>query len=79
MESLSLLDAILCLNASFGEKVINGNSILHVLQKDFPELSTQEAKDKLITLLNQVGRPETARQILENAESNTTTTKRIFS
>lgn len=78
MEDLSLLDAILCLNASFGKKVINGNSILYVLQKDFPELSTQEAKDKLVTLLNQVGRPETAQHILENAETNTTRTKKIF-
>jgi hypothetical protein len=78
IDDLSLLDAILCLNASFGEKVINGNSILHFLQKDFPELSSPEARDKLITLLNQVGRPETAKQILENAEANTTSTKKIF-
>ena len=78
MKNLSLVDAILCLNASFGEKVINGNSILHVLQNEFPELSAPDAENKLISLLNQVGRPESANQILLGNESNRTTSKQIF-
>lgn len=78
MKNLSLVDAILCLNASFGEKVINGNSILNVLQKEFPELSTPGAENKLISLLNQVGRPESASQVLQGSESNITSSKQIF-
>ena len=78
MKNLSLVDAILCLNASFGEKVINGNSILHVLQNEFPELSAPDAQNKLISLLNQVGRPESANQILLGNESNRTASKQIF-
>ena len=78
MKNPSLLDAILCLNASYGEKVINGKSVLHVLQNEFPELSTPEAKNKLISLLNQVGRPESANQILQLNESNITSSKQIF-
>jgi len=78
MKNLTLLDAILCLNASFGEKVINGNSILHILENEFPEFSTLDAKNKLITLLNQVGRPETANIILQDYESNITQAKESF-
>jgi len=78
MKNLSLVDAILCLNASFGEKVINGNSILHVLQNEFPELSAPNAKNKLISLLNQVGRPEAASSILQDYESNITQAKESF-
>ena len=33
-----LHDAVLCLNASYGEKRINGISLIKALKQDFPEL-----------------------------------------
>jgi len=62
----SMEDAILCMNASFGENRINGTNLVRVLQQDFPELTLPENKLQLARLLNRVGRPESAREILTN-------------
>lgn len=60
----TLYDAVLCLNASYGEKRINGNSLLNALKQNFPDLREREQANRLIGLLNQVGRPQTASQLL---------------
>jgi tetratricopeptide (TPR) repeat protein len=62
--SPSMEDAILCMNASFGENRINGTNLVRVLQQDFPELTLPENKLQLAQLLNRVGRPDSAREIL---------------
>jgi len=62
--SPSMEDAILCMNASFGENRINGTNLVRVLQQDFPELTLPENKLQLAQLLNRVGRPESAKEIL---------------
>ena len=74
----SLADAVLCLNASFGESKIDGSNILQVLQQEFPELSFTDTKHRLIELLNQVGRPESAHQLLFSQEFNSTQVKGLY-
>ena len=74
----SLADAVLCLNASFGENKIDGSNILQVLQQEFPELSFTDTKHRLIELLNQVGRPESAHQLLFSQEFNSTQVKGLY-
>ena len=74
----SLADAVLCLNASFGESKIDGSNILQVLQQEFPELSITDTKHRLIELLNQVGRPESAHQLLFSQEFNSTQVKGLY-
>jgi hypothetical protein len=74
----SLADAILCLNASFGENKIDGSNVLQVLQQEFPELSIFDTKHRLIKLLNQVGRPESAHQLLFSQEFNSTQVKGLY-
>lgn len=64
--SPSMEDAILCMNASFGENRINGTNLVRVLQQDFPELTLQENKLQLAQLLNRVGRPESAKELLND-------------
>ena len=53
----SLHDAV-CLNASYGEKKINGISLIKALKQDFPELDHADETHRLIKLLNRIGRPE---------------------
>ncbi len=74
----SLADAVLCLNASFGENKIDGSNVLQVLQQEFPELSIFDTKHRLIELLNQVGRPESAHQLLFSQEFNSTQVKGLY-
>ena len=74
----SLADAVLCLNASFGENKIDGSNVLQVLQQEFPELSITDTKHRLIELLNQVGRPESAHQLLFSQEINGTQVKGLY-
>ena len=74
----SLTDAVLCLNASFGENKIDGSNVLQVLQQEFPELSITDTKHRLVKLLNQVGRPESAHQLLFSQEFNGTQSKGLY-
>jgi hypothetical protein len=60
----SLSDAVLCLNASYGDKRINGISLINALKKDFPELEEKDNKNQIIQLLNRFGRPQTASELL---------------
>ena len=60
----TLYDAVLCLNASYGEKRINGKSLLNALKQNFPDLRERQQANRLIGLLNLVGRPQTASQLL---------------
>ena len=78
LDEPSLADAVLCLNASFGENKIDGSNILQVLQQEFPELSITDTKHRLIELLNQVGRPESAHQLLFSQEFNSTQVKGLY-
>ncbi len=64
INSPSLHDAVLCLNASYGEKKINGISLIKALKQDFPELDHADETHRLIKLLNRIGRPQTASQLL---------------
>jgi hypothetical protein len=66
INSPSLHDAVICLNASYGEKRINGVSLLSALKQDFPDLDHADETHRLIQLLNSVGRPQTASQLLPN-------------
>ena len=63
--SPSMEDAILCMNASFGENRINGTNLVRS-PAGFPELTLPENKLQLAQLLNRVGRPESAREILND-------------
>ena len=72
-------DAILCMNASFGENRINGTNLVRVLQQDFPELTLPENKLQLVQLLNRVGRPESARQILNEGLVESSEKKKLTS
>ena len=74
----SLTDAVLCLNASFGENKIDGSNVLQVLRQEFPELSITDTKHRLVKLLNQVGRPESAHQLLFSQEFNGTQSKGLY-
>jgi hypothetical protein len=64
--SPTLEDAILCMNASFGENRINGINLISVLKQDFPELTEPENKVQLANLLSRVGRPDSAKEILSD-------------
>ena len=60
----TLSDAILCLDATYGKRKINADTLFFLLGQEFDNLDNDSAKGKIIDLLNQVGRPETARQLL---------------
>lgn len=62
----SLQDAVLCLNASYGDKRINGISLINALKQDFPELEEEDNKNQIIQLLNRFGRPQTASELLSD-------------
>lgn len=64
----TLTDAILCLDATYGNKKINADTLFYLLGQEFDNLDNDSAKEKIIDLLNQMGRPETARQLLEKNE-----------
>ena len=76
--SPSMEDAILCMNASFGENRINGTNLVRVLQQDFPELTLPENKLQLAQLLNRVGRPESAKEILNDEIVEDSEKKEIY-
>ena len=76
--SPSMEDAILCMNASFGENLINGTNLVRVLQQDFPELTLPENKLQLAQLLNRVGRPESAKEILNDEIVEDSEKKEIY-
>lgn len=61
----TLTDAILCLDATYGKKEINADTLFFLLGQEFDDLDNDSAKGKIVDLLNQMGRPETARQLLE--------------
>lgn len=64
----TLTDAILCLDATYGKRKINADTLLYLLGQEFDSLDNDSAKGKIIDLLNQMGRPETARQLLQSNE-----------
>ncbi len=64
MENPSLLDAVLCLHASYGDENLSLNSFLFILGQEFENLHTEESEEDLASILNQVGRPEMTQQLL---------------
>ena len=61
----TLTDAILCLDAAYGERKISADKLFFILGQEFDDLHRDSTKGEIIDLLNQVGRPETSLQILE--------------
>ena len=65
----SLYDAVLCLNAFYGKNKINGVGLLKVLKEEFPGLLEMDGTHRLVQLLNQVGRPQTANELLPDDQN----------
>ena len=76
--SPSMEDAVLCLNASYGEKRINGKSLLHALRQNIAGFEGTDQSPRLIGLLNQVGRPQTASELLHPEDLNLTAHKQTY-
>ncbi len=74
----SLSDALLCLHASMAKKPLDGSRLLVNLQQSFPNQLDAQGNDRLVRLLNRLGRPETAAQLLDPKESNSSDSKRIY-
>ena len=64
----TLTDAVLCLDATYGKRKINADTLFFLLGQEFENLDKDTTKGKIIDLLNQMGRPETARQLLSENE-----------
>lgn len=60
----TLSDAILCLDGIYGKRKINADTLFSLLRQKFGDFDNGSAKVKIIDLLNQMGRPDTARQLL---------------
>jgi len=60
----SLTDAVLCLDATYGKRPILLENMLFVLEQEFNDLQDPQKKRRLAELLNQIGRPEIAAQLL---------------
>jgi hypothetical protein len=78
MENPSLLDAILCLDASYGNKNMNLKSFLFILGQEFESLVREENEEDLATILNRVGRPEMTKELLSLKKIPASENKEIF-
>ena len=78
MEKPSLLDAVLCLDASYGNKNMNLKSFLFILGQEFESLVREQNEEDLATILNRVGRPEMTKELLNLKKIPASENKEIF-
>ena len=60
----TLMDALLCLDATYGNGKLDLDNLLFVLGQEFRQLHQPEKKKELAQMLNQLGRPELARELI---------------
>jgi tetratricopeptide (TPR) repeat protein len=78
MKNPSLLDAVLCLHASYGNKHIGLNSFLFILGQEFETLVREESEEDLASILNRIGRPEMTQELLKLKKVPASENKQIF-
>ena len=78
MKSPSLLDAVLCLHASYGNRDIGLKSFLFILGQEFESLVREESEEDLATILNRIGRPEMTKELLSLKKIPPSEQKEIF-
>ncbi len=78
MKKPSLLDAILCLHASYGNRDIGLKTFLFVLGQEFESLVREESEENLATILNRIGRPEMTQELLSLKKIPASEQKELF-
>lgn len=78
LKNPSLHDAVLCLNATYGDEKINGKSLFNALRQDFPALREGKEPSLLIDLLNKVGRPQSASELFFTDDLNFSLQKQSY-
>jgi len=60
----TMMDALICLDASYGKEKLDLDNLLFVLGQEFRQLHQPEKKKELAQMLNRLGRPEMARELI---------------